>query len=63
LKRRFYIKGRDANVTKNDFIYHGVTEDTLILYWIDDANQYLDFAFFYSEITVLEGKPKERSTI
>lgn len=49
-KRRFYIKGRDANVTKNDFIYHGVTEDTDIVL-IDDANQYLDFAFFYSEIT------------
>lgn len=50
LKRRFYIKGRDANVTKNDFIYHGVTEDTDFIL-IDDANQYLDFAFFYSEIT------------
>lgn len=49
-KRRFYIKGRDANVTKNDFIYHGVTEDTDFIL-IDDANQYLDFAFFYSEIT------------
>jgi hypothetical protein len=46
LKRRFYIKGRDANVTKNDFIYHGVTEDTDFIL-IDDANQYLDFAFFY----------------
>jgi hypothetical protein len=49
-KRRFYIKGRDANVTKNDFIYHGVSEDTDFIL-IDDANQYLDFAFFYSEIT------------
>jgi hypothetical protein len=50
LKRRFYIKGRDAKVTQNDFIYHGVTEDTDFIL-IDDANQYLDFAFFYSEIT------------
>ena len=49
-KRRFYIKGRDANVTKNDFIYHGVDENTDFIL-IDDANQYLDFAFFYSEIT------------
>jgi hypothetical protein len=50
LKRRFYIKGRDPNVTKNDFIYHGITEDTDFIL-IDDANQYLDFAFFFSELT------------
>ncbi|WP_026730176.1 hypothetical protein [Flavobacterium denitrificans] len=50
LKRRFYIKGRDPKVTQNDFIYHGVTEDTDYIF-IDDANQYLDFGFFYSEIT------------
>lgn len=50
LKRRFYIKGRDPKVTQNDFIYHGVTEDTDYIL-IDDANQYLDFGFFYSEIT------------
>jgi hypothetical protein len=50
LKRRFYIKGRDPKVTQNDFIYHGVTEDTDFIL-IDDANQYLDFGFFYSEIT------------
>lgn len=49
-KRRFYIKGRNANVTKDDFIYHGVDENTDFIL-IDDANQYLDFAFFYSEIT------------
>jgi hypothetical protein len=50
LKRRFYIKGRDPKVTQNDFIYHGVTEDTDYVF-VDDANQYLDFGFFYSEIT------------
>ena len=50
LKRRFYIKGRDPKVTQNDFIYHGVTEHTDFIL-IDDANQYLDFSFFYSEIT------------
>lgn len=50
LKRRFYIKGRDPKVTQNDFIYHGVTDDTDYIL-IDDANQYLDFGFFYSEIT------------
>lgn len=50
LKRRFFIKGRDNKVTSNDFIYHGVTEDTDFVF-IDDANQYLDFGFFFSEIT------------
>jgi hypothetical protein len=60
-KRRHDIKGRDANVTKNEFIYHGVTEDTDFIF-IDDANQYLDFGFFYSEITgSLKVNPKNGS--
>lgn len=50
LKRRFYLKGRDEKLTQNDFIYHGVTEDTDFIF-IDDANQYLKFDFFFSEIT------------
>jgi hypothetical protein len=50
LSRRFYLKGRDPNLTKNDFIYHGITEDTDYVL-IDDAHQYLDFNFFFSEIT------------
>nr|WP_317631817.1 hypothetical protein [uncultured Flavobacterium sp.] len=50
LKRRFFIKGRDSKITSNDFIYHGITEDTDYVF-IDDANQYLDFGFFFSEIT------------
>lgn len=50
LKRRHYIKGRDPKLTDDKFIYSGVTEDTDYI-MIDDANQYLDFGFFYSEIT------------
>ncbi|WP_372744310.1 primase-helicase family protein [Lutibacter sp.] len=50
LKRRFYLKGRDEKLTQNDFIYHGVTEDTDYIL-IDDASQYLKFDFFFSEIT------------
>jgi hypothetical protein len=50
LKRRFYLKGRDEKLTQNDFIYHGVTEDTDYIF-IDDASQYLKFDFFFSEIT------------
>lgn len=50
LKRRFYLKGRDEKLTQNDFIYHGVTEDTDYI-MIDDASQYLKFDFFFSEIT------------
>jgi len=50
LSRRFYLKGRDPKLTQNDFIYHGVTEDTDYVF-IDDAHQYLDFNFFFSEIT------------
>lgn len=50
LKRRFYLKGRDSRLTQNDFIYHGVTEDTDYIF-IDDATQHLPFDFFFSEIT------------
>lgn len=50
MKRRFYLKGRDSRLTQNDFIYHGVTEDTDYIF-IDDATQYLQFDFFFSEIT------------
>ena len=50
LSRRFYLKGRDPKLTQNDFIYHGVTEDTDYIF-IDDAHQYLNFNFFFSEIT------------
>lgn len=50
LKRRFYLKGRDSKLTDNQFIYHGVTQDTDYIF-IDDATQFLRFDFFFSEIT------------
>ena len=49
-KNRVYIKGRDPEITKDKFIYSEVNKDTDFIL-IDDANQYLDFNFFYSEIT------------
>lgn len=50
LKRRVVLKGRDPKLTQNDFIYSSVTEDTDFIL-IDDAHQYLNFDFFFSEIT------------
>jgi len=61
LKRRVYLKGRDPKLTTNDFIYHEVTEDTDYIL-IDDATQYLNFDFFFSEITgSLKVNPKNGS--
>jgi hypothetical protein len=50
LKRRVVLKGRDPKLTQNDFIYSNVTEDTDFIL-IDDAHQFLNFDFFFSEIT------------
>lgn len=50
LKRRVVLKGRDPKLTQNDFIYSNVTEDTDYIL-IDDAHAYLNFDFFFSEIT------------
>lgn len=61
LKRRVYLKGRDPKLTQNDFIYHEVSEDTDYVL-IDDATQYLNFDFFFSEITgSLKVNPKNGS--
>lgn len=61
LKRRVYLKGRDPKLTANDFIYHEVSEDTDYIF-VDDANQYLNFDFFFSEITgSLKVNPKNGS--
>ena len=61
LKRRVYLKGRDPKLTQNDFIYHEVNEDTDYLL-IDDSTQYLNFDFFFSEITgSLKVNPKNGS--
>jgi hypothetical protein len=61
MKRRVYLKGRDPKLTQNDFIYHEVSEDTDYIL-IDDATQYLNFEFFFSEITgSLKVNPKNGS--
>src|SRR5690606_35311832 len=49
-RRRVVLKGRDPKLTQNDFIYSSVTEDTDYIL-IDDAHQYLNFGYFFSEIT------------
>lgn len=50
LIKRKYIKGRDPEVTKNQFIYDGVTEETKLIF-IDDAHYYLNLNYFFSELT------------
>ncbi|MFB9055034.1 hypothetical protein ACFFVB_18280 [Formosa undariae] len=50
LKKNHYIPGRDPKKTSDDFIYHGITEDTDYIL-VDDCNQYLDYGFFFSAIT------------
>lgn len=60
LKRRHYLKGRDPKLTQNEFIYSGVTEDTDYI-MVDDSTQYLNFDFFFSEITgSLKVNPKNK---
>lgn len=61
LKRRVYLKGRDPKLTQNDFIYHEVNEDTDYIL-VDDSTQFLNFDFFFSEITgSLKVNPKNGS--
>lgn len=61
IKRRVYLKGRDPKLTQNDFIYHEVTRDTDYIL-VDDATQYLNFDYFFSEITgSLKVNPKNGS--
>lgn len=50
LKENHYINGRDNKKTQDDFIYHGVTNETNFLL-VDDCHQYLDFGFFFNAIT------------
>jgi hypothetical protein len=50
IKRRHYLEGRNSKLTMNEFIYSGVTEDTDYV-MVDDASQYIDFDFFFSQIT------------
>jgi len=50
INKQFYLDGRNSRLTKNDFLFDGVDEHTFHVL-IDDANQYLDFPFFFSRIT------------
>jgi len=45
-----YISGRNPKVTDNDFLYDGLTEHHRYIL-VDDANEFLKFDFFFSEIT------------
>lgn len=50
LKNNHYINGRDRKKTSDDFIYHGVTEDTDYII-VDDCHAYMDYGFFFNAIT------------
>ena len=50
LKVNHYINGRDKNKTQDDFIYHGITDETDYTL-VDDCHQFLDYGFFYNAIT------------
>jgi hypothetical protein len=44
------LKGQDSKITLKDHLYENVTRDTDYIL-IDDCSPYLDFHFFFSEIT------------
>ena len=50
LKVNHYINGRDSKKTQDDFIYHGITDETDYTL-VDDCHQYLDYGFFFNAIT------------
>ena len=50
LKNYHYINGRDKNKTRDDFIYHGVSEETDYLL-VDDCHSMMDYGFYYNAIT------------
>ena len=50
LKTNHYINGRDNKKTQDDFIYHGITDETNYTL-VDDCHQYLDYGFFFNAIT------------
>lgn len=50
LKENHYINGRDKKKTSDDFIYHGVSEDTDYIL-VDDCHSYMDYGFFFNAIT------------
>ncbi len=50
INETFYIGGRNPKKTADNFIFDGVDEHTYNI-TIDDADQYLDFGFFFPYIT------------
>ncbi len=50
LKNYFYLGGRNPRITENQFIYDGLTEHHRYIY-IDDADEFLNFKFFFDAIT------------
>lgn len=50
INKQFPLQGRKRNLTQNDFLFDGVDKFTGHVF-IDDANQYLDFPFFFTMIT------------
>lgn len=61
LRKQFYIGGRNPKITENQFIYDGLTEHHRYIY-IDDANEYLNFHFFFDAVTgKLKVNPKNTS--
>ncbi len=50
LLENHYINGRDSRKTQDDFIYHGVTNETDFI-MVDDCHAYMDYGFFFNAIT------------
>ena len=50
LKKNFYLNGRNKELTRDKHIYDGLTEHHRYLL-VDDADQYIDFGFFFTNIT------------
>lgn len=50
LRKFFYLGGRNPKLTDNQFLYDGLTEHHRYI-MIDDADEYLNFKFFFEAIT------------
>ena len=50
LKQYFYLGGRNPKITENQFLYDGLTEHHRYIL-IDDADEYLNFKFFFDAVT------------
>lgn len=50
LRKWFYLGGRNPKLTDNQFLYDGLTEHHRYI-MIDDADEYLNFKYFFDAIT------------